>query len=90
MLLYASCMKLKTIPLILKTLSWSPDGQDRQRSGRGVVEGAHMELASPTIADAIRKCADAGAKSIIIAPYFLSRYDGLALTRPYISGNAVH
>lgn len=32
-----------------------------------------MELASPTIADAINKCANAGAKHIIIAPYFLSR-----------------
>ena len=38
-----------------------------------MVEGAHMELASPTIANAISKCADAGAKHIIIAPYFLSR-----------------
>ena len=32
-----------------------------------------MELASPTIADAIHKCVKAGAKDIIIAPYFLSR-----------------
>ncbi|KAK9865428.1 hypothetical protein WJX84_006583 [Apatococcus fuscideae] len=45
----------------------------RRQSGRGMVEGAHMELASPTISDAISKCADAGAKHIIIAPYFLSR-----------------
>ena len=47
--------------------------QDRRQTGRSMVEGAHMELASPTIADAISKCADAGAKHIIVAPYFLSR-----------------
>lgn len=32
-----------------------------------------MEIAKPTIADAISKCASAGASTIIIAPYFLSR-----------------
>lgn len=32
-----------------------------------------MEIAKPTIADAISKCALAGASTIIIAPYFLSR-----------------
>lgn len=32
-----------------------------------------MEIAEPTIADAISKCASAGASTIIIAPYFLSR-----------------
>ena len=32
-----------------------------------------MEIAKPTIADAVGKCASAGATTIIIAPYFLSR-----------------
>lgn len=32
-----------------------------------------MEIAEPTIADAIGKCASAGASTIIVAPYFLSR-----------------
>lgn len=32
-----------------------------------------MEIAKPTIADAIGKCASAGASTIIVAPYFLSR-----------------
>ena len=32
-----------------------------------------MELASPSIADAVAKCAAAGAKEVIIAPYFLSK-----------------
>ncbi|KAL0043403.1 hypothetical protein WJX79_003694 [Trebouxia sp. C0005] len=45
----------------------------RQTSGRQIVEGAHMEIAEPTIADAVRKCASAGATTIVVAPYFLSR-----------------
>lgn len=45
----------------------------RQTSGRQIVEGAHMEIAEPSIADAVGKCASAGAKKIVIAPYFLSR-----------------
>ena len=32
-----------------------------------------MEIAEPTIADAIGKCASAGASTVIVAPYFLSR-----------------
>lgn len=32
-----------------------------------------MEIAAPSIADAIAKCAAAGATDVIIAPYFLSR-----------------
>ena len=31
-----------------------------------------MEIAEPSIADAVGKCASAGAKKIVIAPYFLS------------------
>lgn len=45
----------------------------RQTSGRQIVEGAHMEIAEPSIADAVRKCASAGATTIVVAPYFLSR-----------------
>ena len=37
------------------------------------MEGAHMEIAEPTIADAVRKCVSAGATTVIVAPYFLSR-----------------
>ena len=32
-----------------------------------------MEIAEPTIADAVKKCVSAGASTIIVAPYFLSR-----------------
>jgi sirohydrochlorin ferrochelatase len=37
------------------------------------VTKAHMELASPSIMDAIRECRDtAGVDTVIVAPYFLS------------------
>lgn len=45
----------------------------RKTSGRPIVEGAHMEIAEPTIADAVGKCVSAGATTVIVAPYFLSR-----------------
>jgi len=37
------------------------------------VTKAHMELASPSILDAVRECRDvAGVDTVIVAPYFLS------------------
>ncbi|KAK9818272.1 hypothetical protein WJX72_009874 [[Myrmecia] bisecta] len=45
----------------------------RNTTGRSFVEVAHMELASPSIADAMGKVAARGAKKVIVAPYFLSR-----------------
>lgn len=36
------------------------------------VLAAHMELAEPTIADAVDECARAGIKHVIIVPFFLS------------------
>ncbi|KAK9838199.1 hypothetical protein WJX81_008429 [Elliptochloris bilobata] len=45
----------------------------RQTTQRQLVEIAHMELAQPSIADAVAKCAAAGAKKVVVAPYFLSR-----------------
>ncbi len=36
------------------------------------VHFAHMELAPPSIVDAVRACAEAGAEELIIHPYFLS------------------
>jgi sirohydrochlorin ferrochelatase len=38
-----------------------------------IVEVAHMELAEPSISQAIRKCVERGASHIVVAPYFLSR-----------------
>eukprot|EP00186_Timspurckia_oligopyrenoides_P001728 CAMPEP_0182442412 /NCGR_PEP_ID=MMETSP1172-20130603/1317_1 /TAXON_ID=708627 /ORGANISM="Timspurckia oligopyrenoides, Strain CCMP3278" /LENGTH=131 /DNA_ID=CAMNT_0024637237 /DNA_START=237 /DNA_END=632 /DNA_ORIENTATION=- len=37
------------------------------------VEPAHMELASPTIYDAMRKCIQDNASQVLIVPYFLSK-----------------
>ena len=36
------------------------------------VEPAHMELASPTIADAFARCVACGAEEVVCAPFFLS------------------
>lgn len=33
-----------------------------------------MELAQPTIAEAIAECAELGASKVIVAPFFLSRW----------------
>lgn len=42
-----------------------------KQSGYSIVEPAHMELASPSIAEAFGACVDRGAKSVIVFPYFL-------------------
>jgi len=44
----------------------------KQSSGAPIVEPAHMELATPSIADAIAACVAQGAKDIVIHPYFLA------------------
>lgn len=36
-----------------------------------IVEPAHMELASPTLAEAFERCVRRGAKLVIVHPYFL-------------------
>ena len=38
-----------------------------------IVEGAHMELAEPSISTAFRKCVEQGAQHIVCHPFFLSR-----------------
>jgi len=40
--------------------------------GALIVEPAHMELAEPTIEQAIAKCIGRGARRIVVQPYFLS------------------
>ncbi|GIL64675.1 hypothetical protein Vafri_18578 [Volvox africanus] len=42
-------------------------------TGQEVVEIAHMEIAQPTIEEAISRCAARGARTVVVAPYFLSR-----------------
>jgi sirohydrochlorin ferrochelatase len=36
------------------------------------VQPAHMELADPSIADAVASCAEMGAERIVVAPFFLA------------------
>jgi sirohydrochlorin ferrochelatase len=36
-----------------------------------IVEPAHMELAEPSIATAFDRCVEAGAATVVVAPYFL-------------------
>jgi sirohydrochlorin ferrochelatase len=44
----------------------------RERRPESVVEFAHMEIASPSIAEGISACVAAGARSIDLHPYFLA------------------
>ncbi|MBI2434022.1 MAG: cobalamin biosynthesis protein CbiX [Candidatus Hydrogenedentes bacterium] len=46
--------------------------QYRDLSGTAIVEAAHMELAEPTLAQAIDRCVQRGAQTIVIALFFLS------------------
>ncbi|GMH42673.1 hypothetical protein BSKO_10592 [Bryopsis sp. KO-2023] len=45
----------------------------KQRTGRSNVHPAHMEIAAPTILDAVHECAKEGAETVVVTPYFLSR-----------------
>lgn len=44
----------------------------REATGVAVVEAAHMELASPTLEEAAGRCLAAGARTIVVHPYFLA------------------
>lgn len=46
--------------------------QYRAVTGVSIVEGAHMELASPTLEDAVQACIQQGASQIVVHPYFLA------------------
>jgi len=41
-------------------------------SGRALVEVAHMEIAAPSIMDALARAVARGATHVVVAPYFLS------------------
>lgn len=43
-----------------------------QRLGGVPVRVAHLSLARPSIAEAIRTCAKGGAREVVVVPYFLS------------------
>lgn len=44
----------------------------RARVPDRVIEIAHMELAAPSVADGIDACVAAGAREIVVHPYFLA------------------
>ena len=46
-------------------------GLVRTKISEAIVKGAHMELAQPDIATVTRELAEAGAKEIVVVPYFL-------------------
>lgn len=43
----------------------------RYKDKYAIVEPAHMELAEPSIASAYERCANRGAKRIVVCPFFL-------------------
>jgi sirohydrochlorin ferrochelatase len=45
--------------------------QFAESSGYEIVEGAHMELAEPSIAAAFARCVERGATTVVVFPYFL-------------------
>ena len=44
----------------------------RQQTGVALARPAHMELATPTIADAFSELVAAGANRVVVAPFFLA------------------
>jgi sirohydrochlorin ferrochelatase len=43
----------------------------RRRRGGVIVEVAHMELAEPSLAQGLERCAALGASEVVVCPYFL-------------------
>jgi sirohydrochlorin ferrochelatase len=43
----------------------------RQRRRDAIVEVAHMELARPSLAEGLARCAARGAREVVVCPYFL-------------------
>jgi sirohydrochlorin ferrochelatase len=43
----------------------------RARVPEAVVEVAHMELAEPSLAAGLARCAERGAREVVVCPYFL-------------------
>jgi sirohydrochlorin ferrochelatase len=44
----------------------------REREPGTLVVPAHLELEPPSIADAIARCAEAGARDVVVLPWFLA------------------
>jgi sirohydrochlorin ferrochelatase len=43
----------------------------RARLAGAIVEVAHMELAEPSLAAGLERCAERGAREVVVCPYFL-------------------
>ena len=43
----------------------------RRRRRDAIVEVAHMELAKPSLAEGLARCAARGAREVVVCPYFL-------------------
>lgn len=61
----------------------------RQEKPDLIVEGAHMELAEPTIPAAVSRCVEQGATHIIAHPYMLSPGRHATKDIPHLVQNAV-
>jgi sirohydrochlorin ferrochelatase len=48
-------------------------GEEKMEMNIVAIEKAHMEIAAPSVKDAVGACVDKGAKVVVVAPYFLSR-----------------
>jgi len=61
-------------------------------SGAHIVEIAHMELAEPTIAQAIARCVAQGARRVVVHPYFLApgRHSTTDIPRMVTEAAAAH
>merc|ERR1711904_110451 len=60
----------------------------KRKTGRDLVEVAHMELCEPSIETALTKCYSRGARDIVVAPYFLSPGRHIKQDIPRIVRNA--
>lgn len=48
-------------------------GDEKIETNIVAIEKAHMEIAAPSVKDAVGSCVDKGAEVVVVAPYFLSR-----------------
>ncbi len=64
----------------------------RGTTSAAIVEIAHMELAEPTIAQAIARCVALGARRIVVHPYFLApgRHSTADIPRMVAEAAAAH
>lgn len=53
-----------------------------------IVEPAHMDLAEPSVATAYARCAQRGAREIVVCPYFLSPGKHSTRDLPELAGKA--